>query len=389
MPTKALVLGSGLVGGVMAADLLATRGVAVSVADQDAEALERTVAACRRTAQRAPRIVVADLSEPAEIRRLAEEHDIVVGALASHLAFAALRAVLEAGRPCADIAFMAEDALELDAFARRRGVTAIVDCGVAPGMSNLLAGVAARRLRPCERIEIVVGGLPVERRMPFQYKAGFAPADVIEEYTRPARIVEDGKLVVRPALSGREIIELPGVGSVEAFNTDGLRSLASTLKVPAMRERTLRWPGHVEAMLAFREAGFFSTDPIRVGDMRVVPREVTAALLFPKWSYEPGEADLTVMRVVGEGRLDGVPARLTWDLLDFLDRESGFTSMARTTAFPCTLVARELAAGRLRRPGVAAPEALAADEELVERILQGLRKRGVRFELSAESIDEP
>ena len=390
----------------MAADLLARRGRAgtlrVTLVDHSPEALASATERCRRTTGRAPRTLVADLSVPREISRLAAEHDVVLGALASRLGFATLQAVIEARRPYADISFMAEDPLELSSLARRRGVTAVVDCGVAPGMSNLLAGQATRLLEPCERLDIMVGGLPVQRRHPFQYKAAFSPFDVIEEYTRPARIVEGGRVVVREALGGIEPVDLPGVGTVEAFDTDGLRSLARTLKVPFMRERTLRWPGHAGLMKAFRDAGLFGDAPITVGRgpqaVRVSPREVTSALLFPAWQYEPGEADLTVMRVTAEGRLKGPAAgsgasrgrraspgrsaQLSWDLLDHLDPTTGFTSMARTTAFPCTIVARLLASGGLRRPGVNPPEFLADDPRLVELVLAELRRRGVVFEAS-------
>lgn len=391
---KALILGSGMVGSVMAADLLATRGWTVAVADCSAEALAATSDRCRRVTRRAPRTILADCSSAAEVSRLAEGQDVVLGALASRLGFGALRAVIESGTPYADISFMAEDALDLDRLARRRGVTAVVDCGVAPGMSNLLAGEAARLLSPCMRLDIMVGGLPVERRLPFQYKAAFAPADVLEEYMRPARLVVAGRVVVRKALEGIEPVDLPGVGTVEAFDTDGLRSLARTLDVPFMRERTLRWPGHAALMVALRDAGFFSTEPVTLGrgteSLAVVPRELTAALLFPHWEYQPDEADLTVMRVVAEGRLGSGrrshPVRLTWDLLDHLDPATGFTSMARTTAFPCTIMARLLASGRLRRPGVQPPERLAGTRGLLEHVLKELERRSVRYVLFSETL---
>ena len=204
----------------------------------------------------------ADLRDPEVVTGLVREHDLVIGALPSHIGFATVRAVIEAGRDLVDISFMPEDARELDAFARERGVTAVVDCGVAPGVSNMMAGFAAGQLDPCEKLEIYVGGLPVERRWPFDYKAGFAPHDVIEEYTRPARLVENGRIVVREALSEPELMHFPGVGTLEAFNTDGLRSLADTLAVPFMKEKTLRYPGHVELMRVLRETGFFSKEPL-------------------------------------------------------------------------------------------------------------------------------
>jgi saccharopine dehydrogenase-like NADP-dependent oxidoreductase len=368
-----LVLGAGMVGTIIAADL--ARDHTVTLADKRPEALERAAARIGP----ALRTVVADLSDPAEIERLAGEVDAVAGALASHLGLAALRAVIRAGKPYCDISFMPEDAWTVSAEAAAAGVTAVVDCGVAPGMSNLLSGWGVARLDHTERLTIRVGGLPVERRMPFQYKAGFAPADVIEEYTRPARLVEGGQIVIKPALTELEAIELPHVGTVEAFNTDGLRSLAYTLQVPWMREQTLRWPGHVALMAAFREAGLFSKEPITVDGGTVRPLDVTSAVLFPKWTYEDGEADLTVMRVEVEGTLGGQPTRLWWDLFDVYDPVTRARSMSRTTAFPCAIVLRMLLDGTIRQPGVWVPEQLGAMLGVPEAILAGLEARGVRY----------
>jgi len=368
----------------MAADLAGDDDFDVTIADADERALE---AAAARAGGGIATICV-DLSDPSGVARTVEPFDIVLGALASRIGFQTLRAVIEAGRNFCDICFMPENALDLDDLARSRGVTAVVDCGVAPGMSNLLAGHEAARMDRCERIEIYVGGLPVQRRWPFQYKAAFSPHDVIEEYTRPARFVEHGRPVTREALSEPELMDFPGVGTLEAFNTDGLRSLADTLDVPFMIERTLRYPGHIELMRAFRATGLFDKDPIQVGPVRVRPIDVTSALMFPKWSYEPGEADLTVMRIIVEGVKDGQATRCTWDLLDELDPATGWTSMARTTAFPCAIIARLIASGRLDRPGVVPPELLGPDADLVEHVISAQMDRGVRYERREEPIKD-
>lgn len=371
---KALVLGAGMVGSVMAADL-AANGHDVTIADVNPAALDAAAA-------RAPgrvRPLRADLSLPAEVTRLARDFDVVLGALSSRIGFAALRAVIEAGRPYCDISFMAEDFQELDTLAKARGVTVVTDCGVAPGMSHLLSAHGAGMLDRCDTIEIFVGGLPRERRWPFEYKAAFSPADVVEEYTRPARIVEHGRVVVRPALSEPELLDFAGVGTLEAFNTDGLRSLTTSLRVPFMKEKTLRYPGHIELMRAFRETGLFSQEPVAVGGVTVRPLDLTSKLLFPKWTYQPGEEDLTVMRVTATGEQRGRRVALSWDLLDFYHRPSRSTSMSRTTAFPCTIVAGLIAAGRFRSPGVNPPERIAAQPGLVDEILTQHAARGVTY----------
>ena len=374
-----LVLGGGMIGSAVAFDLARTGRARVTIADLREPALPlvrgRADVAVRR----------ADLSDPDAVRTLAAGFDVVVGALPSVLGHAALRAVIEAGTDVVDISFTAENALDLDGLARERGVTAVVDCGVAPGVSNLMVGHAAAQLAVVEDVEIMVGGLPRERRWPFDYKAGFAPADVIEEYVRPARMVERGQVVTKEALSEPELLDFPGVGTLEAFNTDGLRSLLFTINAPEMREKTLRYPGHVALMRAFRETGFFSKELVDVGGQRVRPLDTTAALLFPKWTFAEGEADLTVMRVAVRGRdAAGRSRRFAFDLLDHYDPETRLRSMSRTTAFPAAIMAGLVADGAVRRPGVHPPEVLGAQPGMLETVLSGLAERGVRCRARVE-----
>lgn len=383
MTQRAVVLGSGMVGSVMAADLAADDNLEVTIADRNAASLARVSKRCGGRARTAE----ADLSDADAVRAIIADADIVLGALASAIGLQTLQTVIEAGKAYCDISFMPEDAWELDELAKANGVTAIVDCGVAPGMSHVFAGYGAMQFDQCERIDICVGGLPVKPQWPFQYKAGFSPADVIEEYTRPARIVEGGRIVTREALSEPELLNLPGVGTLEAFNTDGLRSLAHTLDVPYMRERTLRYPGHRELMHIFRETGLFSHEPLEVGDVHVRPIDVISALMFPMWTFEEGEADLTVMRVVVEGVKDGKRRRITWDLLDHYDETTHTTSMARTTAFPCTILARRILSGAITEPGVIVPERIGQIPGELDHLLHELNKRGVCFDRNEETID--
>jgi lysine 6-dehydrogenase len=374
---KAIVLGAGMVGSVMAADLASDPAFEVCVADFNPAALQ---AASRRAGDRVQKLQ-ADLSDPAVVKSVIKPFDIVLGALASSIGFQTLQAVIETGKNFCDICFMPQDAWELDELAKSRGVTAVVDCGVAPGMSNMLAGYGAAALDECTNIEIYVGGLPRERRWPFEYKAGFSPSDVIEEYTRPSRIVEHGQLVVRPALSEPELMAFKGIGTLEAFNTDGLRSLTATLQVPFMKEKTLRYPGHIELMRVFRETGLFSHEPITLkSGSQVRPIDVISTLMFPKWTYQPGEEDLTVMRVIVEGTRRGKPSRLQWDLLDYFDRASQTTSMSRTTAFPCAIVAKMMARGEFNMPGVIPPELIGRTPGMLDTVLAELSQRNVRFQ---------
>jgi saccharopine dehydrogenase-like NADP-dependent oxidoreductase len=368
--SEIVVLGGGLVGRVMARDLAREQDFHVTVADRD----EATRARLRAEGLFA---VPLDLTDDAAVLRAIEDADVVVGAAPGHMGFRLLRLVIEAGKPYADIAFMPEDFLALDALAKARDVTAVVDCGVAPGLSNLLCGRAEHEFDSVEAMLILVGGLPKRRLWPFEYRVVFSGVDVIEEYLRPARWVEHGALVTKPALTEVEPVELPFVGTVEAFNTDGLRSLAQTLHAPFMKEKTLRWPGHVEKMRMLRETGFLSLEPLEVAGTRVRPYDVTTKLLFDAWRLPEGEADLTVMRVEATGMKDGVRTTWTWDLYDEADPATGYHSMARTTGFPCAIVARMLARGELSAPGVQPPELLAGDDRFFDRMMEELRARGV------------
>ena len=370
-----VVLGGGLVGRVMALDLARDKDLRLTVVDRDRAVLERVAKEGLATRQ-------ADLSDPKAVTAAIADADVVVGAVPGFLGFMVLRTVIEAGKSFADIAFMPEDALELDALAKKRGVTAVVDCGVAPGLSNLLCGRGAHLLDKAENMLILVGGLPQKRVWPYEYRIVFSAVDVIEEYTRIARWVENGKLVTKAALTDPELIDLPRVGTVEAFNTDGLRSLATTLHAPNMKEKTLRFPGHIEKMRVLRETGFFSTKPIRIGDKEVRPFDVTTKLLFDAWKLPEGEGDLTVMRVEVSGTKAGQPKTYTWDLYDEYDPATRYTSMARTTGFPCVIVARMLARGELHRPGVTPPELFGGDDRFFDTMLEGLRQRGVELQLS-------
>lgn len=395
---KITVLGAGRVGHAIALDLAGNPDFEITAADLSAENLERLQrVAPRRGSASAGRVhtLSVDLADSTGVQRAIADADLVVGAMPSVLGFATARTVLEAGKNLVDISFFVEDPFGLDELARERGVVAIVDCGIAPGMSNLLLGKAIADFDRVEDFLCYVGGLPERRVWPFEYKAPFAPGDVIEEYTRPTRLMENGRVVTRPALSEQELVDLPGVGTLEAFNTDGLRTLLTTVDVPSMKEKTLRYPGHAERMRMLREAGFFSTEPLRLGDAEVRPLDLTARLLFKAWHLEDDEDDLTVMRVEIEGTLGGGDGgdgaagrreRRIYDLLDRRDPETGISSMARTTGYTATAAAALVAEGRYTRTGISPPELVGQHPGCAEAVLAHLAARGVVFR---ERVERP
>ena len=370
---KVIVLGAGLVGAPMAFDLAKDDEFDVTVVDFSASNLKKF------SGHNGIKTIRKDLSSPETVKAVVGDFDFVLSAVPGFMGFQTLKAAIEAGKDVIDIAFFPEDLFELNELAEQNNVTVISDIGVAPGMSNILTGYAAHQLDTTERVVIYVGGLPVERVWPYEYKAVFSPVDVIEEYTRPARYVENGKLVVKPALSDPELINFPGIGTLEAFNSDGLRSLIKTTGAPYMIEKTLRYPGHIEKMSMLRKTGFFSKDPVNVNGAMISPLEFTSRLLFKEWKLGPGEEDLTVMRVEVDGIKDNKPVRYVYDLFDRYDTATNVHSMARTTGYTATMALRMVAAGLYDRKGVSAPEYIGSCSSCVRFILDGLKKRGVIY----------
>ena len=289
---KIIVLGVGLVGNVMAKDL--AKQHAVTSVDISAQALAPLQAHNIQTIQ-------ADLSDKNTLTNIIQDFDLVIGAVPGFMGYQMLQTVIEAGKNIVDISFFPEDPFGLDTLAKEKGVVAVMDCGVAPGMGNIILGHHDAQMQISD-YECLVGGLPEVREWPYEYKAVFSPIDVIEEYIRPARYVQNSQLITKEALSDTELIEFEGVGTLESWNSDGLRSLIDTMPhIPNMIEKTLRYPGCVEYLKVLRASGFFSYEKIEVNGQMVRPINVTAKLLFPKWQLKEGEKDFTVMRIIIKG----------------------------------------------------------------------------------------
>lgn len=381
---KILVLGAGLVGGPMAMDLANEETFEITVADISESALQKLSEADPRI-----KTIRADLSDSSLVQTLAADHDLALSAVPGFMGFQTLQAIIEAGRSVVDIAFFPENPFDLDSLAKNNDVTAIVDFGVAPGIGSVLVGHVDQLLDSTEKVLIYVGGLPEVREWPFEYKAVFSPIDVIEEYTRPARYVENGRLVVREALSDPELMNFPGIGTLEAFNTDGLRTLAETIDAPNMKEKTLRYPGHVEKMATMREIGMFSKHAIDINGMKIRPVDFTTELLFPKWKREPDEVDITVLKVIIEGEKSGKRQRHVYDLLDRYDPVTKIHSMARATGYPATMAVRMIAEGLFVQKGISPPEFVGRNEKATTFLLQGLEERGLVFGRTIEELSPP
>ncbi len=363
------VLGAGMVGHAIARDL-ANRFQVTSV-DVSDRALEAVQKADERIQTRQ-----ADLMDFERYTEMLRGADWVVAAVPGFMGYRCLEAIIRAGKSGVDISFFPEDALQLAGLAKEKNVTIITDCGVAPGMSNLVAGYYSKRMK-IEKLSCYVGGLPKEKTPPFQYKAPFSPIDVLEEYTRPARIKRGGQILTVPALTEREIRNYQQVGELEAFNTDGLRSLLFTLpEIPEMIEKTLRYPGHIDIIIALQQAGFFSEESVVVNGNTVKPLDLSAALLLKMWKLEPTDDEFTIMEVI----LESGDRKIVYSLYDERDKQTGLSSMARSTGFTCTAALNVLEEGLFKEKGVFPPELLAQQEGCFEYILAYLSKRNVRWQ---------
>ena len=376
-----IVLGAGMVGSAMAIDL--TSQFDVTLTDRDQQALDKAYKRCSEL-----KTFVLDVTNKTLLSETIKGYDLVVCAVPGFLGFETLKAIIDSGSDVVDISFFPENSLDLDALAKEKNVTAIVDCGVAPGMDNVILGYY-NQIMELTDFECLVGGLPKTKKWPFCYKAPFSPVDVIEEYTRPARYVENGNIVTREALTDCEYVEFDGVGTLESFNSDGLRSIIYTMPhIPNMKEKTLRYPGHVEYVKVLKESGFFDERPVSVNGTEISPLEFTSKILFNEWKLGDEEAELTVMRVTVKGKnKDGQIEEVVYDLHDEYDPESKVSSMSRTTGYTATAAANLILSNTFNEKGVFPPELVGKHEECFNFFLSYLKDRNVNYVKTSRIIE--
>ena len=368
-----IVLGAGMVGSAMATDL--SKKHSVTLADLSILRLEHL-----RNKNQSFTILQLDVCNKTKLLSILKDFDFVVCAFPGFLGFETIKTVIEAGKNVVDISFFPENALELDDLAKSKEVTAIVDCGVAPGMHNIILGYYNEKMKLTD-FETLVGGLPKVKKWPFNYKAPFSPIDVIEEYTRPARFVENGKIVTREALTDCEMVKFDKVGTLESFNSDGLRSILYTMPhIKNMKEKTLRYPGHVQYIQVLKESGFFSKKKIMIDGTEISPLDFTSKILFKEWELSETEEELTVMRISLKGEnSEGQIIEVIYNLYDEYCRESQTSSMARTTGYTATAVTNLFLEGMFTEKGVIPPELIGKNEICFKYILSYLKERNVNY----------
>lgn len=371
MCAKIAVIGAGMVGHAMAIDLNKS-GHRVLAIDIDQEKIQNLEALGING-------LVLDFTQKAELEKAISKFPIVVSAVPGKLGFQLLEHLIFAGKNVVDISFCPEDYMELDKIAKSKKVCIVCDMGVAPGMCNVLLGYHDSMMK-VDSYKCIVGGLPVRRTWPLEYIASWSPEDVIEEYTRPARFKSNGVMLSKPALSDAELVNLDPVGTLEEWNSDGLRSLLTSMPhIPNLVEKTLRYPGTIKYLKVLRELGFFSSEEIQIGNQKIRPVDLSSRLLFPVWKAEKGEREFTIMQVKIEGRENGKEIKYIYDLYDEYHKETDTMSMARTTGYTCTAATELLCQGKFGRKGINPPEFIGREKDCAEFILDYLSKRGVNY----------
>jgi lysine 6-dehydrogenase len=378
--SKVIVLGAGMVGSAMAIDM--AKKHKVTLTDKRQEVLNKAKQKCDDLS-----ILQLDATNKKELQSTIKQHDLVINAVPGFLGFETLKSIIEADMNVIDIAFFPENSLELDALAKEHHVCAIVDCGVAPGMDNVILGYYNEIMKLTD-FECLVGGLPKIKKWPFCYKAPFSPIDVIEEYTRPARYVEHGEVVIREPLTDCEYVEFDKVGTLESFNSDGLRSIIYTMPhIPNMKEKTLRYPGHVEYVRVLKESGFFDTQKIEVNGTLVSPLDFTSQLLFNEWKLGETEEEITVLRVTLKGEnARGEREEVVYTMHDEYCKETETSSMARTTGYTATAAANLFLDGLFNEKGVFPPELVGKHKACFDYFLSYLEERSIHYVKSTRLI---
>jgi saccharopine dehydrogenase-like NADP-dependent oxidoreductase len=366
---KIAVLGNGLVGNVIAKDLAEMHNV--SVFDSNS----------KNFGNNTNNISYQEYDLLHNDYKIFVDFDLIVLAIPGSIAFGILKKLISLKKNIVDISFFPEKAKELHQYAVENDVSVVVDCGVAPGLCNMFLGYHASNSHASnskvESYKCFVGGLPFERKSPWEYKAPFSPTDVLEEYTRPVYIRENGIDKVVEAMTGIEQIDIDSIGTLDAFYTDGLRSLLDSFpNIPNLVEKTLRYPGYIQKIKFLKEAGFLNTEQIEINGIKVSPFELTSKLLIDDWRLTD-EMEFTAMRVEIETEED----KFIYNLFDNRDVITGYSSMARTTGFTANAVVDLFSKNKISEKGIIFPENIGANKNYLKEIYDYLEERNIIIEV--------
>src|SRR5215211_4268765 len=388
---RMLVLGAGLQGSACAFDLLQNPDVReVRLADLHVEHLPPFLAPYS-----GPRLIPTrvDVRSREAILALMRQSDAVMSAIPYYFNFPMAELAVEAGVHFSDLGGNTEIVFQqkgLNAQAAAKGVTVIPDCGVAPGMVNVLAQYGISQLDSVSAVRMFVGGLPQHPEPPLNYQIVYSLEGVLDYYTTLSWIIRDGIRTQVKALSERELVVFgPPVGELEAFHTaGGLSTMAFRYegKIPSMEYKTLRYPGHAAIMEAIRDLGLLEEDPIDVEGGRVAPRDVAVATMGPRLT-KPGGHDLVALRVTVQGQKGGAPKKIGWERVDLYDEEHGISAMMRTTGYSLSITGQMQARGEIMLKGVYTPdECVPAPEYIAELARRGVNVRRIGPDTSAREV---
>jgi len=372
---KILVIGCGNIGSVAARDLAESlRSADIVLADVNKSRAEE---AASKIGRDNVLWIQTDASNHHEFVNTLKKFDLAVGALPGAIGYQVCKASIAANVNLVDVSFMPEDIMTLNQAALKADVSVLPDCGMSPGLGSILVGHAVGKLDQVESVHMLNGGIPEKPIPPLDYVITWSAKDLIELYTRKANIVRDGKIIQVEAMSGLEEIVFPSVGKLEAFYTDGLRTLLHTVKVTKdMWEKSLRYPGHIEKIKLLKTLGFFEEKPVEVNGISVSPRELAARLLEKKLK-RPEIQDIVPMLVEVSGLRDGEKVIYTHHMLDHFDKKRKVTALARTTAYTTSVVAQLLASKTIKDKGVIPPEKFGMNEILYEKFMYLMKKRRI------------
>jgi lysine 6-dehydrogenase len=379
-----VIMGSGRMGTGVAVDLEKDSKIEkITVVDTNQSSLDKAKAKARTSKIRT---VKADVTDPSNVGLL-REFDVGIGALPHPASPPALRTAIAAGLSVVDMVFEPEQ-WDLDADAKKAGVTIIPGFGLHPGLANVFAGHGCNGLEKVTSVIVRCGGLPVNAKSPLNHRTAFNIFSAVGEYVKEAEIIEDGKIKKVPPMTEIEKIHHPKLGEVEAFITGTSATLTKTLAhAKVLKSKTVRWPGNVESMKLLSDCGLLSRKDTIIQGVKTTPLETFVLLAQHVMLLEEGEKDLSYLNVEVEGYVGNLLKKRMYELLDYYDEKEGLTSMQRSTGFPPAIAARMILNGQITEKGVVPPEKLFTGEKF-EYLMKELSRRGISIDTRETSVEE-
>ncbi len=377
---KLLSIGCGYIGSVLAEELVNSLDFEeLIICDSTKEKIEET-------AKKLGGKVIPfqlDISKYSNLLAIIDDVDLIVGLAPGRLGFNVMKACVEKKKNLIDLSFMAEDPFLFQDAAFKAGVSIIPDCGVAPGLSNMLIGKASSQLDQIEDAIIYVGGLPQDPKPPLNYKVTWCVEDLFEEYTRNAKIVRNGKIAEVEALEGLEEVEFEGFGKFEGFFTDSVRTLHHTIKANNLWEKTLRYPGHVEKIKLIKKLGLLNKKPLK--STNISPWKFMSKFWEENLSFFE-DKDVLLMRIQVSGKKNSTRIMHTYEVVDYFDKQRNITAMGRSTAYTAFAVIKLMIENKISKKGLIPPEILGMHKKLFQEIQFTLKKRNLEINCKVEEI---